>query len=277
MKLVLLGTGTPNAEPKRSGPAAAVVWGDATLLVDCGPGVVRRARAAAEEHPELAPERLSTLLLTHLHSDHTVGLPDLALTPWTLERHDPLRIWGPAGTAEMAAHVQAAWKEDVGERLEGEEPANDSGWKMHAMDVESGFTLEMGGIRATAFGVSHGTMKALGWRITGPGGTVVFSGDTAPFPGIEELYSGADILVHEVYCKEGLSRRDPRWRRYHERVHTSAPQLGRIATAAEPGLLVLTHVLTHGADERQIMDELAAGGWMGKTVLARDLDYYRLS
>ena len=85
--MVLLGTGTPNADPDRSGPAVAVVTGGRAYLVDCGAGVVRRAAAAARKGiPALAAEKLDIVFITHLHSDHTLGLIDLILTPWVLER-----------------------------------------------------------------------------------------------------------------------------------------------------------------------------------------------
>src|ERR1700686_2294890 len=80
-QVVLLGTGTPAMDPDRSGPATAIVVNDAAYLVDIGPGVVRRAAAAAKNVPAVRPENLKTAFVTHLHSDHTVGYPDLIFTP----------------------------------------------------------------------------------------------------------------------------------------------------------------------------------------------------
>jgi ribonuclease BN (tRNA processing enzyme) len=107
----MLGTGTPNADPERSGPAVAVVRAGRSYLIDAGPGVVRRAAAAAAAtvaDSALQPRNLRTLFLTHLHSDHTVGLPDLILSAWTLEREVPLEIYGPPGTQAMVDHLLAA-------------------------------------------------------------------------------------------------------------------------------------------------------------------------
>ena len=85
-QIVLLGTGNPPADPDRSGPATAVVVNGTTYLVDFGAGVVRRAKAAAVDRgiPALEPVNLRVAFVTHLHSDHTVGYPDLILTPWVL-------------------------------------------------------------------------------------------------------------------------------------------------------------------------------------------------
>ena len=92
--VVLLGTGNPNPDPRRSGPSVAVIVDDDAYIVDAGPGIVRRAAAAFEKGVEaLRPAKLRFLFLTHLHSDHTLGLPDIMLTPWVMERNAPLSIY----------------------------------------------------------------------------------------------------------------------------------------------------------------------------------------
>src|SRR2546423_8571930 len=113
-RVVLLGTGTPNADPDRFGPSVAIVVGDASYLVDFGAGVVRRAAAAERSGiPALAAPRLTRAFATHLHSDHTLGLADLILTPWILERSAPLSVYGPRGLRAMANHLVKAYSEDL--------------------------------------------------------------------------------------------------------------------------------------------------------------------
>src|SRR5437016_46587 len=98
-QLVFLGTGTPNPDPRHLGPSAAVVVNGQPYIVDCGAGLVRQASAAREKGIEaLAMERLTHAFITHLHSDHTIGYPDLIFTPAVTGRLEPLRIWGPPGT-----------------------------------------------------------------------------------------------------------------------------------------------------------------------------------
>lgn len=274
-RLVLLGTGTPNADPDRSGPALAVVVDGVPYLVDAGPGVVRRAAAAREAGIEgLAVERLGIVFLTHLHSDHTVGLPDLLFTPWVLGRDQPLRVFGPAGTRHMAELVRRAWARDVRIRLEGLEPANDRGHRVEARDVEPGVVYRDERVTVIAFTVAHGSWpQAYGYRFEAPGRTIVVSGDTRPTDEIVRQCGGCDILVHEVYSQAGFESRPPAWQRYHSSFHTSAPELGRIAARARPGLLVLTHQLLWGATPEDLLAEIRAA-YDGDVVFGRDLDVF---
>ena len=106
MKVVLLGTGNPNANPERMGASIAVIYNGKSYLVDIGPGVVRRASEAFNNGiKELAMPNLKYAFITHLHSDHTVGLSDLIFTPWVLDRKDPLELYGPRGTRAMANNI----------------------------------------------------------------------------------------------------------------------------------------------------------------------------
>src|SRR6267154_1782485 len=124
-QIVMLGTGTPGPDPVRSGPATAIVVNGTPYLVDFGPGVVRRAAAAEKKGVKgLAVNNLKYAFVTHLHSDHTTGYPDLILTPWVLERNEPLEVYGPAGIASMTDHILKAYQEDINIRLTGGEPSN---------------------------------------------------------------------------------------------------------------------------------------------------------
>lgn len=273
--VVLLGTGTPNAEPDRSGPALAIVVNGTPYLVDAGPGVVRRANEAFQKGVEgLAMKRLSTVFLTHLHTDHTLGLPDLIFTPWVLERTEPLRIYGPTGTQEMARHIEEAYAADVRVRLSGLEPANPTGYRVEAHDVAPGVVFQDENVTVTAFSVAHGAWKeAFGYRFDTPDRTIVVSGDTSPTRAIVEQCNGCDVLVHEVYSQAGWEKRDPVWREYHAASHTSAPALGRLAREARPKLLVLTHQLLWGATPEEVLAEVRAE-FPGTVVYGRDLDVF---
>ena len=125
-RVVLLGTGTPVPDPARSGPALAVVVEDRAYLVDCGPGIVRQAAAAWEKGiSALEPSGLKRVFITHLHSDHTLGLPDLIFTPWVIGRQQPLEVYGPEGISAMTRNLLEAYEADIRIRS-GEQAAFDA-------------------------------------------------------------------------------------------------------------------------------------------------------
>jgi ribonuclease BN (tRNA processing enzyme) len=273
--VVLLGTGTPNADPERSGPSLAVVVNDTAYLVDAGPGVVRRAAAAARRGvTALDARRLTRVFITHLHSDHTTGLPDLIFTPWVLERDVPLEVFGPPGIEEMTAHLEAAWTADVRQRIEGVQPQNATGWTVHAHVVAPGVVYEDANVKVSAFAVPHEDWPhAFGYRFETADRVIVVSGDTRPSDAVVEACGGCDVLVHEVYSDAGFASRPPEWQRYHARAHTSAAELAVVAARARPRLLVLTHQLFWGVSVEALLEEVRAG-YDGAVVPGNDLDVF---
>ena len=272
--VVLLGTGTPNADPERSGPAVAVVVNDRAYLVDFGPGVVRRAAAAAERGvAALAPERIATAFLTHLHSDHSTGYADLILTPWVLGRSAPLQVYGPSGLRDMTDHLLAAYDADIRERIDGLEPANPRGWQVEVHEIAAGFVFEDDLVRVEALPANHGAWPAFSYRFTTPDRIVVISGDTAPHEQMPANYAGCDLLVHEVYSAAGFARRPADWQRYHAAVHTSTLELARVAVETRPGLLVLYHQLLWDETPDSLLAEIATI-YDGPVVSGNDLDVF---
>lgn len=277
VRIVLLGTGTPNATPDRMGPATAIVVGDTAYLVDAGPGVVRRAAAAAERGVDaLRVANLRYVFVTHLHSDHTVGYADLILTPWVLERTAPLEAYGPPGLRAMTRHLLAAYREDIDVRLHGLEPANPTGYRVNVHEVRPGaiFRDRKVGVTVEAFRVPHGSWRhAYGYKFVTRAGTVVVSGDTGPFDGLVAVARGADVLVHEAYATEGWRRRDPVWQRYHAAFHTPGWKVGEIAARAGVATVVLTHQLTWSATDADLVAEVQAA-FGGRVISGRDLDVF---
>ena len=141
-KVVLLGTGNPAADPDRSGPATAIVVNDVAYLVDFGPGVVRRAKAAVIERgvTALEPTSLRVAFVTHLHSDHTVGYPDLIFSPWTLGRRMPIEVYGPSGLKAMTTHLMEAYRVDIETRTNADGNQHDfpEGHKVNAHEIRAG-------------------------------------------------------------------------------------------------------------------------------------------
>lgn len=274
-QVVLLGTGTPNADPERSGPSVAIVVNDTPYLVDFGPGVVRRAAAAFNKGVSgLKVDKLKTAFLTHLHSDHSLGYADLIFSPWTLERAEPLRVFGPRGLKAMTHHLLEAYKEDIHIRTKGLEPSNKTGYKVIAQEVTPGVIYKDANVTVKAFLVPHGNWKqAFGYRFETPDKTVVISGDCTPSQSVVEACNGCDVLVHEVYSTAGFARRPPEWQKYHSNFHTSTKELAEIANKAKPKLLVLYHQLFWGVSDDDLVKEVQQF-YNGKVVSGRDLDIY---
>ena len=288
-KLVLLGTGTPNACPDASGPSSAVVVGDRAYLVDFGPGVVRQAAKAYRNGIDaLRPDRLVTAFCTHLHTDHTEGYPDLIFTPWVLERKEPLRVFGPKGIRDMTEHLLKAYKVDIDFRINGFEKANEVGYRVETQEINSGVIYRDDRVTVEAFPVSHGTLESYGFKFTTPDRVIVISGDTAPLEIVAEKAKGCDILLHEVEYTAGLAAREPKWQKYHREVHTLSVDLAEIAKKAGPKLLVTYHRIYHmeiqdntvdvGAEmarrNEAILEEIRNAGYEGPVVNGMDLDVF---
>jgi ribonuclease BN (tRNA processing enzyme) len=274
-QVVILGTGTPNADPERSGPAVAVMVNGRAYLVDCGPGVVRRA-AAAEKNgfAGLKAKELKVVFITHLHSDHTVGYPDLIFSPWVLGRDAPLDAYGPRGLKSMTDHIEKAWKEDIRVRREGLEQANAEGYKVRVHEIRPGVVYRDDNVTVTAFLVKHGIWKeAYGYTFETKDRKIVISGDTAPADEVVKACNGCDLLLHEVYNPNGNELKEEHWNKYFHSFHTSPAELGEIARRARPKLLVVYHQVLEKLPEEDLSRQIGkeyAGSW----VMAKDLGVY---
>ena len=274
-RIVFLGTGTPIADPERSGPAVAIVVDDTPYLVDFGPGVVRRAVEANRAGVAgLALEKLRRVFVTHLHSDHTAGYPDLILTTWVMGRVTPLEVYGPKGLGAMTAHILKAYREDIDIRVRGSEGEPASGARVNAHEVSPGVVYRDENVTVTAFAVQHGSWRqAFGYRFETPDRTIVISGDCRPSESVVENCRGCDVLVHEVYSQAGFLKKPPNWQKYHSQFHTSSRELAQLAARARPGLLILYHQLFWTETEASLLEEVRQG-YGGRVVSAHDLDVY---
>jgi ribonuclease BN (tRNA processing enzyme) len=274
-QVVLLGTGNPNADPDRSGPAVAVVVNGAAYLVDCGPGVVRRAAAAEKAGiAALNVKNLKTVFITHLHSDHTVGYPDLIFTPWVLGRGAPLTAYGPRGLKKMTGHIEKAWSKDIEVRTRGLEQADSTGYRVVVHEISPGLVYQDSNVKVTAFAVKHGTWdQAFGYRFDTADRSVVISGDTAPTESVVKACNGCDLLLHEVYNPKGEELHVEHWKEYFSSFHTSPKELANIATRSKPKLLILYHQVWEHLPEQDLIDQVKKA-YPGKFVSGKDLEVY---
>jgi ribonuclease Z len=269
-RVVLLGTGTPNPRPDRFGPSTLVEAGSERLVFDCGRSCTTRLWQLK------IPLGTVKLFITHLHSDHTVGIPDLWLTGWLTNpygtRTEPLMVWGPEGTVAMMSNLAKAYEADLRMRhrlnddgpgnvealVHGEGPAR-QGFAIAAKDFTEGVVYQKNGVRVTAFNVSHADVNAFGFRIDYKGHSVVLSGDTRPSENLVAHARGADVVIHEVgMARQELLDKSEAARQLLATHHSSPEQAGEEFSRIAPKLAVYTHftLLSDKQIPEPTMDEL---------------------
>ena len=273
-RIVLLGTGTPGPLPDRSGPATAIVVNDMAYLVDFGPGVVRRANAAFLDRDikALEPTKLRVAFVTHLHSDHTVGYPDLIFTPWTIGRRVPLEVYGPTGLKAMTEHILEAYRVDIETRTnpDGNQRDFPEGHAVNAHEIGSGVVYKDENVTVTAFPTKH-AMESYGYRFDTPDRSIVISGDTNPTQATIDACRGCDVLIHEAHSPAWLATRPGTFQTFAAKYHTTTTQLADLARQAKPRLLILYHYV--GLSPEELHDEMR-DQYAGHFVIGRDLDVY---
>ena len=246
-KVTLLGTGYPRPVLERFGPSILVEAGKEKLLFDCGRGATERLYQLKVPFGEV-----TALFLTHLHSDHVVGIPDFYLTGWIFGRSTPLRVWGPVGTTDMMLHLEQAYRFDIHIRRDVDERLPAQGAVFVAKDIEQGVVYQNGALKVTAFTVDHGPVKpAFGYRVDYAGHSAVLSGDTRYSENLIRFSQGTDVLIHEVLDPEDYQASDQMYSaEQRQKVinhHTTPEQAGTIFSQVKPKLAVYSHVVPFNA------------------------------
>jgi ribonuclease Z len=266
--IVTLGTGTPRPLPDVMGPATAVIVGKRVFLFDAGEGVERRLAAA-----HLPIDGVTALFVTHLHSDHVLGLADLVFTSWNSGRDRPFPVFGPPGIRAMLEHLYQAFAVDIKEREYDYGVAG--GYRVTDHEISAGVAYDSGGVRITAFPVEHGMLTAYGYRIDTPTRSIVISGDTRPSETLVKMATGVDVLIHEIQPSGPVTlagRPSVDWNKYIAGHHTTAIQLGELAARAKPKMLIVSHNGRRAPSAELLADIRRAFG--GNVVIAEDLQRF---
>jgi len=273
-KIVLLGTGNPAIDPERSGPATAIIVNGTAYIIDMGPGIVRRAKSAQMKFglAALEPTELRVVFVTHLHSDHTVGYPDLIFTPWTVGREFPLEVYGPKGLKMMTENLMKAYEVDIETRTNpsGNQRFFPNGHNVNAYEIKAGLIYRDSNITVTAFPTKH-AMESYGFRFDTKDRSIVISGDTNPTDEIVEACNGCDVLIHEAITPGWIAKRPATFQQFAVKYHTTTTQLAELCNHAKPKLLILYHY--SGLSYDDLFNEMHAH-YSGNFSIGRDLDMY---
>ena len=268
-RVTLLGTGAPPPSIERFGPSTLVEVGREKFIFDAGRGAMQRLHQLG-----IAFNEITGLFLTHHHSDHVVGFPDLWLTGWIGrpwgKRSAPLPVWGPAGTREMMEHLPKAFHVDIRVRSKSYPP---DGVALLAQEISEGSVLDKDGITIRAFEVDHGgeDLPAFGYRIDYGGRSAVLSGDTTFNENLIDHARGADLLVHEVTAVAGSAAENPEQLKRISSNHTTPQQASEVFARVEPKLAVYNHLLLFGNATARDLIPATRQKYAGPLVVGEDL------
>lgn len=288
-KVVMFGTGTPMPDPTHHGPAVGIVVNGQIYLVDAGTGIwhglgremPRYGGGNAVKELTAGNIQLDHVFITHLHSDHTLGLPSLILSPWTLGKSTAPHVYGPPGTGDLVKHILKAYRRDIDFRVYSPSRTNNTGWRAVGHDLfEPGPVFQDDNVKVTSFLTCHSHWpEAYAYRFETPDRVITVSGDTRPCPGMLEAARNVDILIHSVYSEEIRNafphpKNPGETRKVKQISQSSAREVAELAREVKPGLVVLYHEQIWTGDPEQNVKEIRAAGYMGKVIASRDRDVF---
>lgn len=290
-QVVVIGSGDPTANPNRIGPSLAVIVNGYPYFVDAGEGIWRgMAKAALANGEEITQafdiNNMKYLFLTHLHEDHTVGIPSWILNPYKFGNRTNKEIYGPQGTGAMIDNILSAWTIDLHEMWEGSLHASRDGSKANTHDLtENGQIFQDDNVTVSAFRTEHGSLKyTFAYRFETPDRVFAFGGDGHYSPGLVEAAKDADILFIESCTLENLEYATWGGDTLEEKkkavgaYHMFPPDLVRVKNESGVKEIVLVHEQNYAPPEQftrlGLLEEIQRAGLEGPIHSSIDGDIY---
>lgn len=247
--------------PYRDNTSLVVEVGGELTLVDCSANPVAKVLRLG-----LDPLRLSRVVVTHAHPDHTYGFPSLihSLKTHRPARTQPLRLYAPKEALDLLLGLSRLYGFD--DPLRPPPPFDVS---FHETPLrEEHLLVDAGDYRIRTTPVVHKRREVVAVRFDDgrSGRSLTYSADTEPCPALERLAAGTDLLIMEAT------------RPREERLagHSSAAEAGELAARAGAKRLLLIHVLAENPREESELTADAAKAFGGPVEIAEDMESYPL-
>jgi ribonuclease Z len=291
-KVLVIGSGCPTPNAFRTGPSLAVIVDGYPYFVDAGEGVWRGMGQAVVMHGDwlnkvFALENLQHMFLTHLHEDHTVGLPTWILSAYKFGCRQDKEIYGPQGTGAMIDNILAAWTIDTSEMQEGSmhQPADGSRANTHDLTESGEMIFQDDRVKVTAYRTKHGGLKyTFAYRFETPDRVLVFGGDGHYSEGLVEASKDADMLFIESCTLEDLANATWGGKTLAEKkkaigaYHMFPPDLIKVKNESGVKSIVLVHEQNYAKpadfERTGLMEEIKRAGLQGPIYSSIDGDIY---
>lgn len=279
-RVTLLGTGSPAPVMRRFGPGVMVQAGGKNLLIDAGRGVTQRLMQSG-----VRLGQVDALFLTHLHSDHVVGIPDLWLTGWLevsyAQRKGPFVVYGPQGTQNLMDGLTRAYDWDIKARI-ADQNLPITSIQSTVTEIKEGVVYDQDGVKVTAIEVDHGELlkPAYGYRVDYAGRSVTVSGDTRFSENLIKHARGTDLLIHQVAAASEELLKIPAFKVILAH-HTQPDEAGTVFTRVKPRLAVYYHFVLLGTPkipavtEKEVFD-MTRKTYSGPLLIGEDLMAFRI-
>lgn len=291
-RLIVLGTRAgPIPSKDRAQTSNVLIVNGTDYLIDAGDGVVRRLVQAGVNF-----RQVGKVFITHDHDDHTAGLGTLLSYEWDFQRHDPVDVYGPPGTAALVKGAIQYFTVNAEIRwAEGRRTLLSDVFVGH--DVQPGPIYQDKNIKVTAVENTHfhipegtpyfGKYKSYSYRFETPDRVIFVTGDTGPSQAVTKLAAGADILLSEVTSAEDVKNvliKNGIWKgmtpnqqatflKHLNEEHLTPEEVGKMAAQARVKKVILTHLsatINENDDYQRLIPQVKKV-YSGDVVVAKDL------